>query len=300
MLPLMIKTVVLSIVLLMISPYAFSHRDKSHARLLNKTISTEIYPWGREGDVKRITRTININMRDTMRFVPDVVNVKQGETIKFVVKNNGKVLHEMVIGSSEELAKHADEMKKFPNMEHDEPYMAHVMSGKKSSLVWHFTEAGTFMFACLIPGHFDAGMKGTIIVSADTSKAVSTLPTEPPKGTAMKKEIAAVITSVALTAAPQSTLASSHVNKVEASKVEQAAVPAPELIDGEIKKIDKDAKKITIKHGVIKNMDMPAMTMVFQVADIKLLENIKVGDKVKFSANQGKGAIVVIAIEVAK
>jgi uncharacterized cupredoxin-like copper-binding protein len=152
-------------VLALAAPHVFAHGDKAHTKT-NQPISTEDHPWGRQGDPKKVTRTINISMTDNMRFTPDAINVKQGETIRFVVNNSGKLMHEMVIGTKEELAKHAEQMKKHPNMEHDEPYMAHVATGKKVDLVWHFSNAGAFEFACLIAGHFEAGMKGKIVVAA--------------------------------------------------------------------------------------------------------------------------------------
>lgn len=78
-----------------------------------------------------------------------------------------------------------------------------------------------------------------------------------------------------------------------------AASPA-NMTDGEIRKIDKEAKKVTMKHGEIKNLDMPGMTMVFRVKDVALLGNIKVGDKVKFHVEKADGAIVVTGIQLAK
>ncbi|MEI6737333.1 MAG: cupredoxin family protein [Pseudomonadota bacterium] len=147
-------------------PGAFAHTEKPHTE--KKAISAEMHPWGQEGEAKKVTRTIHNTMGNNMRFTPDAIAVKQGETIRFVVKNNGKVLHEMVIGSKEELEKHAVQMKKHPNMEHDEPYMAHVASAKNVDMLWKFSRLGTFMFACLIPGHFEAGMKGVINVVATT------------------------------------------------------------------------------------------------------------------------------------
>jgi Cu/Ag efflux protein CusF len=72
------------------------------------------------------------------------------------------------------------------------------------------------------------------------------------------------------------------------------------LTDGEIRKVDKDAKKITIKHGPIRNLDMPAMTMVFQVKDPAMLGRVKAGDKVKFAAESVGGAITVTKIEAAQ
>ena len=100
-----------------------------------------------------------------MRFTPDVLTVKRGETVRFVVKNDGKAMHEMVIGTMAELKSHGELMKKFTNMEHDEPYMAHVEPGKSGVITWTFTKAGEFHFGCLVPGHFDAGMIGRIVVS---------------------------------------------------------------------------------------------------------------------------------------
>jgi uncharacterized cupredoxin-like copper-binding protein len=121
-------------------------------------------PWGIAGDRKG-ARTIEIRMDDDMRFRPDRIEVREGETIRFVVRNAGKVLHEMVIGTDEELAQHAALMRKFPTMEHDEPFMAHVRPAARGELVWNFNRAGTFQFACLVPGHYEAGMKGTLVVT---------------------------------------------------------------------------------------------------------------------------------------
>ena len=120
--------------------------------------------WGIGGDAKAVTRTIEITMLDTMRFVPDQITVKQGETVRLRVKNVGKVMHELVIGNKQELDAHAEMMKKHPNMEHDEPYMAHVSPGKNADIIWNFNRAGNFDFACLLPGHYDAGMVGKILV----------------------------------------------------------------------------------------------------------------------------------------
>ncbi|MEW6253562.1 MAG: cupredoxin family protein, partial [Planctomycetota bacterium] len=102
---------------------------------------------------------------DTMRFTPDKVTVQEGETVRFVVRNRGRMLHEMVIGTPEELAKHAAMMAKFPGMEHDEPYMVHVDPGKTGEIVWHFNRPGQIEFACLIAGHYEAGMRGTLTVT---------------------------------------------------------------------------------------------------------------------------------------
>lgn len=122
--------------------------------------------FGRAGDPKKVTRTIRVEMADTMRFSPDQLTVKAGDTVKFVVRNSGKVLHEMVLGTEKELQEHAELMRKFPEMEHSEPYMTHVKPGGEEHMVWQFTKPGEFRFGCLIPGHFEAGMKGRIKVVA--------------------------------------------------------------------------------------------------------------------------------------
>lgn len=129
-----------------------------------RAISKEEHPWGREGDPARAVRTIAIDMNDNMRFSPSVLEVRRGDTVRFVVRNSGRVMHEMVIGTEAELRQHAEMMKKHPGMEHEEPYMAHVQPGKTEQIAWTFTKAGTFMYGCLIPGHWEAGMKGTIVV----------------------------------------------------------------------------------------------------------------------------------------
>jgi uncharacterized cupredoxin-like copper-binding protein len=112
----------------------------------------------------KISRTIDVEMSDAMRFSPADIKVKRGETIKFVLKNKGKVKHEMVLGSIDELKEHAALMQKFPEMEHADPNMVSVDPGQTGELVWQFTKAGTFDFACLQPGHFEAGMVGKVAV----------------------------------------------------------------------------------------------------------------------------------------
>ncbi|MTW11134.1 hypothetical protein GM658_11015 [Pseudoduganella eburnea] len=120
---------------------------------------------GKPGDPRKISRSVNVDMNDSMRFAPGSIAVKAGEVIRFVVKNSGKVKHEMVIGTAAELKEHAQAMAKFPNMEHDEPNQVTLEPGKTGSIVWQFDKAGKVDFACLQPGHFEAGMKGQVVVS---------------------------------------------------------------------------------------------------------------------------------------
>ena len=136
-------------------------RPEHKARLL----SSEQKPFGREGDPKKVTRTVDIDMSDKMRFTPAELTVREGETVRFRVKNSGKVMHELVLGTMQELKGHAELMKKHPGMEHEEPYMAHVASGKRETMVWQFNQPGEFYYGCLIPGHFEAGMVGKITVT---------------------------------------------------------------------------------------------------------------------------------------
>jgi uncharacterized cupredoxin-like copper-binding protein len=141
-----------------------SHGEKPHASKALRAVSADEHPFGREGDPKKASRTVRIDMSDKMRFSPDRLAIRRGETVKFIVRNSGRTMHELVIGSMKELKEHADLMRKHPGMEHEEPYMAHVAPGKTGTLVWQFTKAGEFHFGCLIPGHFEAGMVGTIVV----------------------------------------------------------------------------------------------------------------------------------------
>lgn len=155
-----------------LSTFTFAHEKHDHAKKAGPA-KKEQKAWGIAGDARQVTRTIGISMSDNMRFTPERVAVQQGDTIKFVVKNNGKVLHEYVIGTKKELDEHAALMVKFPTMEHDEPYMAHVQPGKTGEIIWHFNRAGDFDFACLIAGHYQSGMVGKITVAAASAKAES-------------------------------------------------------------------------------------------------------------------------------
>lgn len=121
--------------------------------------------FGRPGDPKKATRTIRIGMADTMRYTPSELNVRRGETVRLLVRNNGKVDHEMVLGTMSTLKEHAEMMKKHPGMEHADPHSVDVAPGKSATLVWQFTKAGIFHFGCFEPGHFEAGMIGKVVVA---------------------------------------------------------------------------------------------------------------------------------------
>lgn len=121
---------------------------------------------GKPGVAAKASRTVQIDMTDAMRFSPASVSVQQGETVRFVVKNSGKVKHEMVLGTEKELKEHYEVMKKNPEMEHADENMVTVAPGKTGEVIWQFTKAGKIDFACLQPGHYDAGMKGAVNVAA--------------------------------------------------------------------------------------------------------------------------------------
>ena len=143
---------------------SFSHED--HAPDKRDAVKKEQKEWGIAGNPRAVKQIVTLSMSDAMRFTPDKIDVKQGDTVKIVLKNTGSQMHELVIGTKKELDEHAALMVKFPTMEHSEPYMAHVAPGKTGEIVWTFNKPGNFDFACLIAGHYQAGMVGKITVAA--------------------------------------------------------------------------------------------------------------------------------------
>jgi uncharacterized cupredoxin-like copper-binding protein/Cu/Ag efflux protein CusF len=219
-----------------------AHGDDKHAPPRGyDAAQVEETAFGHEGDPAKVRRVIPLGMSDAMRFTPADITVQRGETVKFVVRNDGRLLHEMVLGTPADLKAHAALMQKFPEMEHASANMAHVKPGASGEIVWQFTKAGDFQFACLQPGHFEAGMLGRVLVAGDPSA----------------------------------------------------------MTQGEVRRIDKGQGKLTLRHGPIANLDMPGMTMVFKVSDPRMLENIREGDTVRFSAERVNGTITVTAIEAA-
>ena len=123
--------------------------------------------YGKPGNPKRPARVVQVSMREAdgkMLFAPEKVEVKRGEQVRFKLTNSGELEHEFVIGTVEENAKHKAAMEKNPDMEHDDPNGKRLDPKKSGEILWQFTKAGTFEYACLIPGHYEAGMKGTIAV----------------------------------------------------------------------------------------------------------------------------------------
>lgn len=138
----------------LIAAPAFAHGPSGHPS-----------PVGEPGKPEAVSRTIEVVMNDKMRFLPANISVKRGETIRFVVKNDGFEPHEFMLGEMKELQEHAEVMRKHPTMVHEEPNAITVNPSQTGELIWKFTHTGKVDFACLIPGHFEAGMKGDIQVS---------------------------------------------------------------------------------------------------------------------------------------
>ena len=130
--------------------------------------SHRMFAAGVPGDAKRPARIVEVVMSETddgkMLYRPDRVDVKRGEQVRFVLKNVGKVDHEFMLDSVANNAKHRIAMQKNPDMEHDDPNGKRLAPGQSAQIVWRFTKAGTYEFACLIPGHHESGMHGTVAV----------------------------------------------------------------------------------------------------------------------------------------
>ncbi len=163
----MLPATLLSLALIAL-PAAVARADDKHANDRDAhsaaSLSSRATAFGQPGNRKKVDRTIAIDMNDMMRFGPSELTIRQGETIRFVIRNRGKILHEMVLGTMEDFKAHGETMKQHPGMEHEDAYMTHVKPGKKETMLWQFTKLGEFHYACLIPGHFEAGMIGKITV----------------------------------------------------------------------------------------------------------------------------------------
>jgi Cu/Ag efflux protein CusF len=181
----------------------FSHESQHKT---NVPVVKEQKDWGIAGDAKSVQRTLRVTMSDKMRFTPDLFTVKQGETVRLVVKN--------------------------PPLE--------PTNQRK------FTMTRFSIWVCTA-------------LLATTGHALAQTPTPTP---------------VAATSAK-----------------------AADMTEAEVRKVDVSAGKITLKHGPIKHLDMPPMSMVFQVKDPALLAKVKAGDKVRFTADKINGAYTVLTLE---
>ncbi|BCH62703.1 copper oxidase (plasmid) [Agrobacterium vitis] len=124
---------------------------------------------GEPGKKAEATQTIRVSMKETadgkMIFTPNTFRVRKGQTVVFAIKNAGELDHEFVLDQEEKVMEHKAVMEKFPDMEHDDPNAIRLAAGKSGEIIWKFTNDGTFKIACLVPGHYDAGMHGDVTVA---------------------------------------------------------------------------------------------------------------------------------------
>ena len=139
------------------------HMSRDHHGLTDGT--THAMLTGKPGDPAKVTRTIEVVMNDSMRFTPDTLKFKEGETVRFVVRNEGTLRHEMVIGTMGDLKAHGDMMRTDPSMSHNATGTISLAPGESGELIWEFGKAADLDFACLVPGHLEAGMTGKIRVN---------------------------------------------------------------------------------------------------------------------------------------
>ncbi|HEX7125215.1 MAG TPA: cupredoxin family protein [Thermodesulfobacteriota bacterium] len=133
---------------------------------------------GRPGRAADVTRTVRIEARD-IAFDVRRLEVRAGETVRFVVTNVGRLPHEFAIGTREELAAHRRAMVGMPNMVHDEPNVLGLRPGETKALIWRFAGRGDIEFACNIPGHTEAGMRGDVEVVGTSVEAAGAATTDP-------------------------------------------------------------------------------------------------------------------------
>ncbi|KZX97866.1 MULTISPECIES: cupredoxin domain-containing protein [unclassified Sulfitobacter] len=146
--------------------YASSGKDQQPYAGVSETPGHD--PIGKPGDGSSIDRTIEISVRETasgyMLFEPDAIQIESGSVVRFSISNTGALDHEFFLGSFDEIAKHQQWMREHPDMQHDSANLVSIPSGQNAELIWEFSDVTNLEFACLIPGHREAGMWGVIIV----------------------------------------------------------------------------------------------------------------------------------------
>ncbi|AEI96495.1 MULTISPECIES: copper-binding protein [Roseobacter] len=217
--------------------------DVGHAKKETTDASEMIV--GMPGHSEKVDRTIDVILLENddgeMLIQSEEMNIKQGETIRFKITNEGELEHEFVLDTVERNAEHKIEMAKM-DMEHDDPNRIRLDAGASGEVVWTFANAGTFEAACLIPGHYESGMHRKVAVG------------------------------------------------------DQMAQADVDYTTGKIKKIDAKAGKVTIIHGPLVNLDMPAMTMVFR-ADEAMIAKMSEGQDIEFVADRVKGKLTVTQLK---
>lgn len=135
------------------------------------------YAIGMKGQKAKAKRSVTISMRETdegkMVFEPKILRFRKGETVALNFINKGETDHEFVMDTQENVLKHKIVMEKNPDMEHADDNSLRLAPGKKGQIVWMFSKDGEYSFACLIPGHYEAGMHGNMSVSTPAAKVAS-------------------------------------------------------------------------------------------------------------------------------
>ncbi len=154
-----VPTLVLALAVAAPMARVHAEHDPAHAT----TRADEAF--GRAGVAKDVTRTIAIHSTDAMRFDPGALSITRGETVRLRISNDGRLPHEFVLGTKTEIDEHSKMMREMPDMVHTDSNAVRVAPGKSADVVWKFSQAGNFLYACLIPGHREAGMQGNISVA---------------------------------------------------------------------------------------------------------------------------------------
>ena len=137
------------------APTAFAHGEHEH------------FAAGEPGDPKQPFRIVKVTMLENgkkMLFEPAMLQVRLGEQVRFEIFNEGTWNHEFVLATAAANRKHAELMKRFPDMEHNDPNAVRLAPFASGAILWKFTKPGVFEYDCLIPGHLVAGMHGTVTV----------------------------------------------------------------------------------------------------------------------------------------
>ncbi len=160
-----------------------SDHDESHKESKNQSITSSSHDSEHEhdgegssvgwpADAKQSTRVIKVTTKDSMRYeFSDKLDFKAGEIVTFEVTNQGKIAHEFSVGDSAEQKEHQAMMRKMPGMTHQDGNTVTVEPGETKSLTWKFAADGKVVFACNIPGHFEAGMFAKAEVAASDDRA---------------------------------------------------------------------------------------------------------------------------------
>ena len=162
--PTLMQAVALAMLFNTAAVSAHSDKHRAAAKTRHDAAKVQDTAFGHEGDPKKVNRVVRLTMTDAFRYTPSEITLKRGDTVRFIAHNQGRQLHEMVLGTPDDLRAHAALMQKFPEMEHADANMTHVKPGANGQMVWQFSQTGEFQFGCLLPGHFEAGMVGKVTV----------------------------------------------------------------------------------------------------------------------------------------